>query len=240
VLESLEMELKIWSAEEMTQAVCSLNPRIAVFDCDGTLWGGDAGLGFMEWSLEHGLVSRGMSDWINARYRLYSVGEVDESTICGEMVQMYAGLRESEMRTAVATFYHEQIAATVFPVMRSLVKELQKAGTELWAVSSTNNWAIEEGMKEFGIPAERILATEVRVVNGLVAGELIQIPSGEGKRTTLLKAGVTAPDAVFGNSIHDLAMLQMAKQAFPINPSEELRVIAAEAGWPVYLPQEAM
>jgi phosphoserine phosphatase len=232
------MELKIWTLDEMKQAVRALKPRLAVFDCDGTLWGGDAGMGFMDWSLEQGLVSRSMSDWINARYRLYKLGEVDETTICGEMVQMYTGLRESEMRSATAVFYHQLIKPTIFPTMVTLIEELQNSGTELWAVSSTNNWAIEEAMKQYGIPPERILATEVRIVDGFVTSELIQIPSGDGKRTALIQAGIPAPDAVFGNSIHDLAMLKMAKQALPINPSEELREAATEAGWPVYLPIE--
>lgn len=238
MLESVEMELRIWTADEMRQAVRMLNPRIAVFDCDGTLWGGDAGMGFMDWSLEQGLVSRSMSDWMNARYRLYKLGEVDETTICGEMVQMYTGLRESELRSATSIFYHQFIEPTIFPTMVTLVEELGNSGAELWAVSSTNHWAIEEAMKQYGIPPERILATEVRVVNGLVTSELIRIPSGNGKRTALIEAGIAAPDAVFGNSIHDLAMLKIAKQAFPINPSEELREVAAESGWPVFLPLE--
>ena len=31
--------------------------------------------------------------------------------------------------------------------------------------------------------------------------------------------GVTAPDAVFGNSVHDAAMLAIARRAFPVNPT---------------------
>ena len=69
-----------------------------MFDCDGTLWGGDAGYGFMAWTLEQGLVSRSTNDWIDTRYRDYRAGNVSEVAMCGEMVQMYAGLREAELR----------------------------------------------------------------------------------------------------------------------------------------------
>ena len=65
-----------------------------MFDCDGTLWSGDAGYGFMAWTLEQGLVSRSTNDWIDTRYRDYRAGNVSEEAMCGEMVQMYAGLRE--------------------------------------------------------------------------------------------------------------------------------------------------
>src|SRR6202042_975879 len=63
------------SAAEFHRAVLALSPRIAVFDCDGTLWGGDAGYGFMLWSIETGLVTRNAADWIDSRYRLYLTGE---------------------------------------------------------------------------------------------------------------------------------------------------------------------
>ena len=69
-----------------------------VFDCDGTLWSGDAGSSFMKWSIETGLVSREAADWIDARYRAYHRNEVSEIAICGEMVQLYQGLREDELR----------------------------------------------------------------------------------------------------------------------------------------------
>ena len=92
-----QMELKKWSAEEFEKLVFEGKPKVAVFDCDGTLWGGDAGLGFMKWSLEQGLVSRSTSDWIDSRYRAYRAGQVSEVAMCGEMVQIYAGLREREL-----------------------------------------------------------------------------------------------------------------------------------------------
>jgi len=64
------------STSEFHEAVYALSPRVAVFDCDGTLWCGDAGSGFMNWTIETGLVSREATDWIYARYRGYNKGEV--------------------------------------------------------------------------------------------------------------------------------------------------------------------
>ena len=61
----LEIELKKWTASEFEQAVIAAQPKVAVFDCDGTIWSGDSGYGFMLWTLEQGLVSRSTSDWID-------------------------------------------------------------------------------------------------------------------------------------------------------------------------------
>src|SRR5579872_3453315 len=93
-------------------------------DCDGTLWGGDAGYGFMVWSLEQGLVSRSTSDWIDNRHRAYRAGEVSELVICGEMVQIYAGLREQELRAAAARYVQEHARGRVFVEMAALVEQL--------------------------------------------------------------------------------------------------------------------
>jgi phosphoserine phosphatase len=200
------------------------------------LWSGDAGSSFMKWTVETGLVSREATDWIDARYRGYLKGEVSEVAICGEMVQMYQRLREDEMRRAAKTFFTSQIEPNIFPEMKELVDELHAKGVEIWAVSSTNNWVIEEGAQRFGIPAERVLAACVQVKDGVVTDVIQDVPTDAGKVAALARAGVTTPDAVFGNSVHDVAMLEIARRAFPVNPTPALMERSAQEGWPVYYP----
>jgi phosphoserine phosphatase len=232
-----QIEATKWTAQEFEKRVLEGKPKIAVFDCDGTLWGGDSGYGFMVWTLEQGLVSRSTSDWIDTRYRAYLAGTVSELQICGEMVQMYAGLHEDELRAAAAKYFNLFVRARVFPEMASLVSALQQAGTELWAVSSTNKWVVSEGVRDLGIPEERVLAAEVAVKNGIITGDLIDVPTDEAKAAALQRAGRSRPDAVFGNSVHDLAMLEIAARAFPVNPSPALLEAAARRGWGYFRPQ---
>ncbi len=233
------MEIKRWTAAEFERLVFASNPKVAVFDCDGTLWGGDAGYGFMTWSIEEGLVSRSTSDWIDTRYRGYLAGKVSELEICGAMVQMYAGLREQELREAAARYVREFVQPRVFAEMAALVAAIKQTGVELWAVSSTNKWVVTEGVREFAIPEERILAAEVRVTEGLITSELVDVPTDEGKAATLARVGLHRPDAAFGNSIHDLAMLKIARKAFPVNPSPALVEAAAKNGWGYFRPEAA-
>lgn len=234
-----QTEIKKWTAEEFERLVFECKPKVAVFDCDGTLWSGDAGYGFMAWTLEQGLVSRSTHDWLDNRYRAYRGGNVSEDAMCGEMVQMYAGLRDEELRAAAARYVDLFVRKRVFQEMAALVARMQQAGIELWAVSSTNRWVIEEGLRDFEIPGKRILAAEVRVKNGIITGELIDVPTGPAKATALKRAGLPAPDEVFGNSVHDLAMLEMARCPFPVNPSPALLEAAAKKGWGYYRPQAA-
>ncbi len=237
---AIQVEVPGWSAAELERLVLELEPRVAVFDCDGTIWGGDAGYGFMVWSIEQGLVSRTMSDWIDTRHRAYMSGAVSELAICGEMTQMYAGLREAEMRKAAAQFLAEHVQHRIFAEIAGLLERLRERGVELWAVSSTNKWVITEGVRRFGIPEERVLAAEVRVESGLLTSDLLDVPTDEGKAASLRRVGLERPDAVFGNSIHDLAMLEIARGAFPVNPSPALLTAAVERGWGYFRPAAAV
>ena len=221
---------------EFLALVYEAAPRVAVFDCDGTLWGLDSGSSFMRWTVEKDLLSPEAIGWLNDRYEGYKNGLVSELAICGEMVQVYRGIPEETLRKAAAEFFREVIEPHIFPEMLQLVRDLQAAGVEIWAVSSTCDWVVEEGVTRFGIPANRVLAACVEFSNGVATDQLRDVPTDEGKVASLARVGVASPDAVFGNSVHDAAMLSIAKHPFPVNPSTELASFSAEQGWPVYYP----
>ena len=237
---AIQVDVPSWSAAELERLVLELEPRVAVFDCDGTIWGGDAGYGFMVWSMEQGLVSRTMSDWIDTRHRAYMAGTVSEIAICGEMTQMYSGLRDAELRSAAAEFVKHHVQHRIFAEIASLLERLSEHGAALWAVSSTNKWVITEAVRQFGILEDRVLAAEVRVESGILTDDLIDVPTDEGKAASLRRVGLDQPDAVFGNSIHDLAMLEIARKAFPINASPALLAASAARGWGHFRPAAAV
>jgi len=234
-----QIDIHKWTAQEFKRLVLEAKPKVAVFDCDGTLWGGDAGYGFMAWSLEQGLVSRSTSDWIDNRHRSYRAGEVSELVICGEMVRIYEGLRDQELRVAASKYVSKFVRGHIFAEMVDLVSALRAAGVDIWAVSSTNRWVVAEGVRDFGIPEDHILAADVRVKDGVITSEVLDVPTDEGKAVALRRVGLAKPDAVFGNSIHDLAMLEMAKIPYPVNPSPALLVVAAKNGWGYFRPKGA-
>ena len=227
---------RVLTTAEFHAAVKAEAPRIAVFDCDGTLWSGDAGSGFMRWTVDRKVLSAEAIARLDMRYRGYLAGQVSELEICGEMVQIYAGLTEREMRATAAEFFATQIEPNIFPELRSLIADLQETGVEIWAVSSTCDWVIEEGVRRFDIPAERALAARVEIRDGVVTDTLLDVPTDEGKVVSLRRAGITAPDVVFGNSVHDAAMLAIARRAFPVNPTPALLERSSAERWAVYLP----
>ena len=229
---------------EFIESVLSLKPRVAAFDCDGTLWSEDAGEGFFHWELdlapEKRLLPEPIVQWARKRHADYKAGRVDEDTMCGEMVTMHRGLREEVVQQEADAYFAQAIAHTIFPEMRELVERLRQSGCDIWAVSSSCQWVIRSGMRYFGIPQNRILAVEAIVENGLITDRLIRVPSGPGKpqalRSALKSSPDHKPDCAFGNAIWDREMLAMSNHPFVINPNPDLKEIAIANRWKIYQP----
>jgi phosphoserine phosphatase len=223
-------------ASIFVEDVLRLQPRLAVFDCDGTLWAGDAGEGFFDWELKRGVLSEEVVPWARPRYADYRAGKVVEDDMCGEMVTMHRGLTEAQVQQAANQFFEDNFVSRIFPEMRELVGRLRQLGCDVWAVSSTNEWVIRAGMKHCGIPENRILAAAVEIENGIVTDRLLRVPTGAGKPAAIRDVIRKDPDAAFGNSRWDTEMLAVARHAFAVNPNPDLEKTARERGWTVYWP----
>ena len=224
------------ASQQFIDSILALRPRVAVFDCDGTLWSGDSGADFFYWEMKRGMVPAKVAYWATARYDDYKAGNVGEEAMCGEMVTINAGTSMEALEKAAAEFFSSVVSSRIFPEMLQLTRELNAAGCEIWAVSSTNDWVVREGVKRFGIPGDHVLAACVHLDEGRATDRLIRVPSGPGKAVAINEVLRKPVDACFGNSIHDLAMLEIAKHPFVVNPNPNLEKIAREKKWPVYWP----
>jgi len=231
------------ATNQFLDSVLDLRPRVVAFDCDGTLWSGDAGERFFDWELKGGgevfpsHSRRALDLSMRERYAAYKRGEVDETTMCGEMVTMHRGISESTVMDAAVRFFDQFFVAQIFPEMRELVRRLHESGCEVWAVSSSNEWVIRAGMRHFEIPEDRILAAKVEVDQGIISDRLIRVPSGPGKPQALGEMVGKEIEAAFGNSRWDTEMLAMATHGFAINPNPDLESTARERGWWIYFPE---
>ena len=228
------------TAPDRTQAfvesILRLEPRVAAFDCDGTLWSGDAGESFFAWELEEKVVADDIADAMRARYAEYRAGRVPEDVMCGEMVTMHRNMIEADVQRAATRFFDLKIAEQIFPEMRSLVRQLAAQGCDVWAVSSTNEWVIRAAMRHFGIARDHVLAASVAIDHMRVTDRLLRIPSGDGKPKAIREVVRKDLDAAFGNSRWDADMLAIARHPFAINPNPDLEAMARERGWGLYFP----
>jgi HAD superfamily phosphoserine phosphatase-like hydrolase len=221
-------------------SVLKLDPRVAAFDCDGTLWSGDVGEGFFDWELNQKNVLHEalepLERSLRARYANYRSGNVAEDQMCGEMVTMHKGISESVMMRAASEYFDNAFPGKIFPEMRELISRVHESGCEVWVVSSSNVWLIRAAMKHFDIPENRILAAAVEIENGIITDRLIRVPSGPGKPKALREVVKKEIDAAFGNARWDTEMLAMARHAFAVNPNPDLEATARQRGWTIYFP----
>ncbi len=232
-------------AEQFLDSILRLHPRVAAFDCDGTLWAGDAGERFFDWELREDAIfsdrsqREALSSFWRNRYAAYKRGEVDETTMCGEMVTLHKGISERILLDAARTFFDKYFACQIFPEIRDLIRRLQENGCDVWAVSSSNEWVIRAGMRHFNIQDNRILAASVRIDHGIATDQLIRVPSGPGKTEALREAIGKQVDVAFGNSRWDVDMLESSKRPVAVNPNYDLESYAREKGWEIYFPDGA-
>jgi phosphoserine phosphatase len=225
-------------AQAFIDSVLQLKPRIAAFDCDGTLWSGDAGESFFSWEIDEKLVPAEIGVQMRARYAEYKRGKVPEDVMCGEMVTMHRGMIEADVQRMATRFFDLCFVERIFPEMRTLVRELIAQGCDVWAVSSTNEWVIRAGMRHFGIPRDHVLAAAVSIDNLRITDKLIRIPSGDGKPAAIRAVVKADPDAAFGNSRWDADMLSIARHPFAVNPNPDLEQAARQKDWAIYFPQQ--
>ena len=224
------------TAQDFLDSVLRLEPQVAAFDCDGTLWSGDAGETFFDWEIETGVVAADVGRFMRVRYAEYKAGKVSEEDMCGEMVTMHKGISEAVVMQAASEFMTRLFPGSIFREMQELVRRLEEQGCDVWAVSSSNEWVIRAGMQQFGIPESRILAAKAELQNGVVTDRLVRVPSGPGKPRALQELAKRELDAAFGNSRWDVEMLAAAGHPFAINPNPDLEKTARARGWTVYFP----
>ena len=150
------------------------------------------------------------------------------------------------LRAAAAHFFRDYIEPNIFPELAVLITELQHNGCDIWAVSSTNDWVIEEGVRRFNIPANHVLAARVEIdANGIITDRLIHVPTDEDKVEALRRVGITPGDQRTRRRLRQLHprrrhALHRPRPAplgaFPVNPSTDLLARAADEAWPVYYP----
>jgi phosphoserine phosphatase len=223
--------------DQFIESVLALKPSIAVFDCDGTLWSGDAGADFFYWEIERGLVSREVGEWARARYKEYEAGNVGEEQMCGEMVTMNRGLSREALQVAAEEFFDEVVSHRIVSGDAGVDAALGRSG--LRAVGCLVYERLGGGGRSGALwhPARSRAGRFGSHRRRRASDRLIRVPTDELKAVVIREVIGKPMEAVFGNSVHDQAMLEMAKWPFCVNPNPDLEQVARERGWTVYWPK---
>jgi HAD superfamily hydrolase (TIGR01490 family) len=212
--------------------------RLAIFDLDNTLLGGDSDHLWGRFLIERGVVDADYYERENERfYAEYKAGTLDIfeyqrfslAPVKGHTVEAIQGWHQRYMA--------EKIAPIMLPAAQDLLEKHRRAGDFLLIITATNRLVTQPIAEAFGV--DDMLATEAEIVGGRYTGEVVDIPcfqQGKVQRLTawLAKTGFNlAGSSFYSDSHNDLPLLELVERPVAVDPDDTLRDHALAKGWPV-------
>lgn len=148
---------------------------------------------------------------------------------CSDIVRLFARFTEREAEAIAAATMREELNSPLtvrrfgrFTVPKGvryiveaveLLKELQNAGFDIWAVSGSNTWSVRQVFAPLGVPRDHIIGIDLQVSNNVLSARVrTPVPVLEGKVQALQEAGAPPPTIVVSDSIYDLPLFAYATQ----------------------------
>lgn len=213
--------------------------KLAIFDLDNTLIGGDSDYEWGQFLVRKGIVDAEHYAAQNARfYEQYKDGTLDIFAYQRFAMAPLVGRSAAELAQWHEAFMRESIAPLDLPKARALIERHRLQGHRLLVITATNRFVTEPIVRWLGI--EEIIATEPAMsADGGILGEVMGVPSFQDGKVKRLESWLSAQASAleeswfYSDSHNDLPLLRLATHAVAVDPDERLRLAAEQAGWPV-------
>jgi putative phosphoserine phosphatase/1-acylglycerol-3-phosphate O-acyltransferase len=213
-------------------------PRVAaLFDFDGTIIAGYSATGVLQEKLLRGQMSAGEIVGTVTAMVQYWRGRIGFSDLMTTGAKFMQGVREDRFAQLGEDLYRKHIAGRIYPETREIIRAHQAKGHTVAIVSSATLYQIAPAARELDI--DRILCSRYEIANGEFTGNVVQpLCFGEGKLTAAeslaAELGLDLDRSYFYSDSHDdLDLLERVGNPRPLNPSDQLRTVAVQRGWPV-------
>ncbi|MBA1188291.1 HAD family hydrolase [Pseudomonas entomophila] len=212
--------------------------RLALFDLDNTLLGGDSDHAWGDY-----LCARGVLDPIaykrrnDAFYQDYLAGTLDLQAYLAFSLDILAVTDPATLAQWHQDFMRDCIEPIILPKALALLQQHREAGDQLVIITATNRFVTGPIARRLGVRA--LLATECERQDGRFTGRSTDIPCfREGKVTRLerwmLENGHDLEDSYFySDSMNDLPLLARVTHPVAVDPDPALRAEAERRGWKV-------
>jgi len=213
-------------------------PRVAaLFDFDGTIIAGYSATGVLQEKFLRGQMSAAeILGTVTAMAR-YWRGRISFSDLMTAGAKFMQGVREDSFVQLGEDLYRKRIAGRIYPETREIIRAHQAKGHTVAIVSSATLYQIAPAARELDI--DRILCSRYEIANGEFTGNVVQpLCFGQGKLTAAeslaAELGLDLDRSYFYSDSHDdLDLLERVGNPRPLNPSDQLRTVAVQRGWPV-------
>ena len=210
----------------------------AFFDFDGTLISGYSATAFIKEQIMSGAVSpREFRDQFEAGVK-FARGKAGFSSLLSATAASMRGRAEYWFEEFGETVYRKEIAGSIYPESRALVKAHIDKGHTVAVISSATKYQVQPVADDLGI--RHVICSRLEVKDGIFTGEIVRPTCfGEGKRTAAeklaKKTGADLDESFFyTDSSDDLPLLDAVGRPRVLNPNRKLARIARERGWETY------
>jgi len=212
--------------------------KLALFDLDNTLIGGDSDYLWGEFLYENSHVDDATHREEHQRYYdEYKTGRLD----INEFLQFQLRpLAENDPDTVHAwrdQYIKEKIEPIILEKAVALLEDHKQQGHQLLIITSTNRFITEPIAGLFGV--EDLIASEVEFKDGQYTGKPLGVPSyAEGKVTRLeswLQVQDYKPDEswFYSDSHNDIPLLEYVTHPIAVDPDDILKIHAEAHEWPI-------
>ncbi|SED68238.1 HAD family hydrolase [Pseudomonas coleopterorum] len=210
--------------------------RLALFDLDNTLLGGDSDHAWGDYLCARGILD---ADTYKARndefYQDYLAGRLDLNEYLNFTLEILAATDVAQLDEWHRDFMRDCIEPIMLPKAAALLQQHRDAGDKLVIITATNRFVTGPIAERLGV--ETLLATEVESVDGRYTGRSFDVPCfKEGKVTRLNRwleeNGYDLHDSYFySDSMNDLPLLEQVTHPVVVDPDPRLHEEAKRRGW---------
>lgn len=212
--------------------------RLALFDLDNTLLGGDSDHAWGDYLCERGILDAATYKTRNDEfYQDYLAGTLNLTDYLNFSLEILGSTEMAQLDAWHRDFMRDCIEPIILPKALELIAKHREAGDKLVVITATNRFVTGPIVERLGI--ETLLATECEMVDGRYTGRTTDVPCfREGKVTRLNRwleeNQFSLEDSYFySDSLNDLPLLEKVANPVAVDPDPKLRTEAEGRGWPV-------
>ena len=207
----------------------------ALFDADGTLWREDLNDRLLEYQQKRAL--RDFSDLLESMRQ-----GLKGAPLCVEFARKQGGLSPEELKYQCREAIREK-PLHIFSFQKEILHYLKKKKVFICVLSASLKRLVEEGIRQYQLPVDKVLGVENPVEGGTLLPEIIPpLTFGKGKKEAFLKEiGDKKVLLAAGNTLSDRFLLDMAGISLVIlsaspedrffDSERELRKLALRNRW---------
>jgi HAD superfamily phosphoserine phosphatase-like hydrolase len=204
-------------------------PRLALFDADGTLWENDIADDCTIWMIGTGRVKTGHR-WAEYK-RIYTA---DAPAGCRYLLRFYEGMAAAELTRHVSAYWRDFMKLDYIEKPLEVLHHLAGKGFKIWVVTGSPTDFLYPLLDR--LPVEKIVGMDFEVgPDGKLTGRHSGIScAGEGKAEKVRSLWSGPIQFAAGNARLDEAMLRLARDvAWAVHPHPNLEKVALKEGWPI-------